>query len=62
MPRALVEDSSRHALAATRQVIEDDEPLKLSERDSLRVLDVLGNPPAPTAKLLAASHKLPRGG
>ena len=37
------------------------EHLALSERDSLRVLDVLENPPAPNAKLLAAARRLPKG-
>ena len=37
------------------------EHLTLSERDSLRVLDALENPPAPNAKLLAAARRLPKG-
>ena len=36
------------------------EEVSLSERDSLRVLDALENPPAPNAKLLAAARALPR--
>jgi len=35
------------------------EQVALSERDTLRVLDALENPPAPNAKLLAAAHALP---
>lgn len=31
----------------------------LSELDSLRVLELLENPPAPNAKLLAAARRLP---
>jgi uncharacterized protein (DUF1778 family) len=34
--------------------------MHLSERDSLRVLDLLENPPAPNAKLLAAARALPK--
>jgi uncharacterized protein (DUF1778 family) len=34
--------------------------LGLSGRDSLRVLDMLENPPAPNAKLLAAARSLPK--
>ena len=50
----------RHALDAARKVIEQGEHVTLSERDSLRVLDVLENPPAPNAKLEAAARRLPR--
>jgi hypothetical protein len=35
-------------------------PSTLSERDSLRVLNLLQNPPAPNAKLLAAAQSLPK--
>ena len=51
----------RHALEAARKPIEPAEHLTLSERDSLRVLDALENPPAPNAKLLAAARRLPKG-
>ncbi|MHB1579918.1 MAG: type II toxin-antitoxin system TacA family antitoxin [Acidithiobacillus sp.] len=51
----------RHALDAARRVIQQAEHLALSERDSLRVLDALENPPAPNAKLLAAARSLPQG-
>jgi uncharacterized protein (DUF1778 family) len=34
--------------------------VQLSTRDSLRVLDMLENPPAPNAKLLAAARTLPK--
>lgn len=50
----------QHALRAARNVIEKAEQVKLSERDSLRVLDLLENPPAPNARLLAAAKRLPR--
>jgi len=49
----------KNALQAARDVIAKAEQVSLSERDSLRVLDVLENPPAPNAKLLAAAHALP---
>jgi uncharacterized protein (DUF1778 family) len=48
----------RHALRAAKAVVEESDHLQLSERDSLRVLDLLENPPAPNAKLLAAARKL----
>lgn len=48
----------RNALQAAKTVIAQAEQVLLSERDSLRVLDALENPPAPNAKLLAAAHAL----
>ena len=50
----------QHALRAAKAVIEEADRLQLSERDSLRVLDLLENPPAPNARLLAAARRLPR--
>jgi uncharacterized protein (DUF1778 family) len=49
-----------HALRAAKDVIEEAEHVQLSERDSLRVLNLLENPPAPNAKLLAAARALPQ--
>jgi uncharacterized protein (DUF1778 family) len=34
--------------------------VQLSERDSLRVLALLENPPEPNARLLAAAQAVPR--
>ena len=45
-------------MQAAKAVIAQAEHVSLSERDSLRVLDALENPPAPNAKLLAAAHAL----
>jgi uncharacterized protein (DUF1778 family) len=50
----------RHALRAAKTVIEEADHVRLSERDSLRVLDLLENPPAPNAKLRAAARALPK--
>ena len=50
----------RHALSAAKAVIQEADHVQLSERDSLRVLDLLENPPAPTASLLAAAQALPQ--
>ena len=50
----------RHALLAAKAVIEEADHVQLSERDSLRVLDLLENPPAPNAKLAAAARALPK--
>ena len=49
-----------HSLKAAMDVIQKSEHVKLSARDSLRVLDLLDNPPAPNAKLLAAAKALPK--
>jgi uncharacterized protein (DUF1778 family) len=49
----------RHAVNAARQVIREEDRIRLSERDSLMVLDALENPPAPNAKLRAAARALP---
>jgi uncharacterized protein (DUF1778 family) len=49
-----------NALRAAKDVIEEVERVQLSKRDSLRVLDLLENPPAPNARLLAAARALPR--
>jgi uncharacterized protein (DUF1778 family) len=49
-----------HALRAAKAVIEQADRVQLSGRDSLRVLDLLENPPAPNAKLLAAARALPK--
>lgn len=49
----------RNAVQAAKVVIAQAEQITLSERDSLRVLDALENPPAPNARLLAAAQALP---
>jgi uncharacterized protein (DUF1778 family) len=45
----------RTVIPAAENIIDRAERLALSERDSLRVLDLLENPPQPTAKLLRAA-------
>jgi uncharacterized protein (DUF1778 family) len=50
----------RHALVAAKAVIEAADHVQLSERDSMQVLDLLENPPAPNAKLLEAARALPK--
>jgi uncharacterized protein (DUF1778 family) len=49
----------QNSLRAARAVIQEAEHLELSERDSLRVLAVLENPPKPNSKLRAAAKSLP---
>ena len=46
----------RHALRAAKSVIEEADHVRLSGRDSLRVLNLLENPPVPNKKLLAAAR------
>ena len=48
------------ALREAKTVIEDAERIVLSERDSLMVLRLLENPPAPNAKLKAAIKAMPK--
>jgi uncharacterized protein (DUF1778 family) len=50
----------QHALRAAKAVIKEADQTQLTERDSLRVLDLLENPPAPNAKLRAAARALPK--
>jgi uncharacterized protein (DUF1778 family) len=50
----------QHALREAKTVIEDAERIVLSERDSLLVLRLLENPPAPNAKLRAAIGAMPK--
>jgi uncharacterized protein (DUF1778 family) len=50
----------RTALREARKVIEEHEQVKLSRRDSLRVLELLENPRAPNAKLRKAARALPK--
>ena len=49
-----------NALAAAKAVIAEADRVQLSPRDTLRVMELLENPPAPNAKLRAAARRLPR--
>jgi len=55
----LTEFVLQHALNAAKEVIEPAERVQLSEQDRFRVLELLKNPPAPSARLLAAARALP---
>jgi uncharacterized protein (DUF1778 family) len=48
------------ALREAEAVIEESERIILSKRDSLLVLDLLENPPAPNARLRAAIAAMPK--
>lgn len=56
----LTEFVIQHSLRAARQVIEKADHVRLSARDSLRVLELLENPPTPNARLLGAARALPK--
>lgn len=45
----------RVAVPTAREVVTREEQVRLSERDSLRILALLEKPPRPTAKLSAAA-------
>jgi uncharacterized protein (DUF1778 family) len=47
------------ALREARSVIEDHERVKLTGRDSRRVMELLEKPPAPNAKLRKAARAMP---
>jgi uncharacterized protein (DUF1778 family) len=47
----------RNVLPAAREVIERAERIALSERDTVRALELLENPPKPTAALIAAARR-----
>ena len=49
-----------NAVSVARKIINENERLELTERDSLHVLDLLDNPPAPNEKLMAAAFSLPK--
>jgi len=57
----LTEFVLRTSVQAAQAAIERAERLQLSERDSLRVLELLEQPPAPNARLRAAASALPDG-
>ena len=50
----------RHAVRAAEAVIAEADHVQISARDSLRVLHMLENPPAPNARMLAAARALPK--
>jgi uncharacterized protein (DUF1778 family) len=50
----------QESVDAAKAVIREEEHISLSQRDSLRVLDLLENPPKPNAKLLSAAKALPK--
>jgi len=51
---------TQSALREADAVIEAAEAIKVSERDYMRILDLLENPPKPNAKLRSAIAALPK--
>jgi uncharacterized protein (DUF1778 family) len=47
----------RNVLPAAREVVDRAERIRLSERDTVRILRLLENPPKPTPALLAAVRR-----
>jgi hypothetical protein len=61
MRRKAIEDKTEKGMLTAGSVGADGVyRLQLSERDTLLVLDLLENPPAPTPKLLAAARAFPK--
>ncbi len=56
----LTEFVIRNVVSAAEKIIDDHERMALTERDSLRMLELLDNPPAPNDKLMAAAFGLPK--
>lgn len=56
----LTEFVLRNVMSVARKIIDENEQLALTERDSLHVLDLLDNPPVPNNKLMAAAFAMPK--
>ncbi len=56
----LTEFVIRNVVSVAQKIIDENERLELTERDSLHVLDLLDNPPEPNDKLIAAAFALPK--
>ena len=56
----LTEFVIRNAVTIAQKVIDENERLALTERDSLHVMELLDNPPEPNEKLIAAAFSLPK--
>lgn len=56
----LTEFVIRSVVAAAHEVIDRNERVELTPRDSLYVLSLLEEPPAPNEKLMAAAFALPK--
>lgn len=57
---SLIEFVTHNVVSVARKIIEESEQIKLTEKDSLHVLDLLNNPPASNDKLMTAAFALPK--
>lgn len=48
------------AMQAARDGIDPRTHIRLSERDALKLLELLENPPAPTDRMIKAAQRLPK--
>jgi len=56
----LTEFVTRAVVSAAQKVIDQNERIELTERDSMLILNLLEKPPAPNVKLMAAAFALPK--
>ncbi len=56
----LTEFVIRNVVSVARKIIDENERLELTGRDSLHVMDLLDKPPAPNDKLMTAAFTLPK--
>lgn len=56
----LTEFVVRHVVSVAKKIIDENERLELTEKDSLHILELLDDPPAPNDKLMAAAFLLPK--
>jgi uncharacterized protein (DUF1778 family) len=56
----LTEFVLRNVMSAARKIIDENERLELTKKDSLHILDLLDNPPTPNDKLMAAAFAMPK--
>ena len=56
----LTEFITRTVVSAAQKVVDQNERIELTERDSVLILNLLEEPPVPKTKLMAASFALPK--
>lgn len=56
----LTEFVTRTVVLEAQKVIDLNERLELTERDRVHLLNLLEDPPAPNAKLMAAAYAMPK--
>lgn len=56
----LTEFVVRHAIALAKNVIKENERMRLTESETLQVMELLDNPPEPNEKLIRTAMTLPK--